>query len=129
MKSLEEKLDALTTKIVALEVTEAKDIQHIKELSDLRNEGLSKALELQHTETERRLDNLNHEAAQLKDIQATYLPREVWENAIKDTHKDLTELKTYKDNSIGRNSVIAIVISIIVSLIFVIINYFLSHIK
>lgn len=37
------------------------------------------ALELQATEYERRLSALNHEAEQLRRMQATYLPREVYE--------------------------------------------------
>lgn len=62
------------------------DLEHLKEIMELRFNLNDKALELQAKETERRLENLNHEAEQLKSMQSTYMPREVYEAK----HKELT---------------------------------------
>jgi hypothetical protein len=44
-----------------------------------RLQGAKEALKLQADEYERRLEILNHEAQQLKDMQTTYIPRETYE--------------------------------------------------
>ena len=49
-----------------------------------------KALKLQAKEYQRRLKDLNGEAERLRNIQATYIPREVFENSLK-TVSDKTE--------------------------------------
>ncbi len=49
-------------------------------------QGAKDALALQAREYERRLDILNNEADRLRDIQATYLPRELYEAG----HRELT---------------------------------------
>lgn len=43
-----------------------------------------RALEIQAREYERRLDALNGEAGRIRDIQATYVPRETYENYVKE---------------------------------------------
>jgi hypothetical protein len=65
----------LTSRIVALEVkTAVLDEEHKKDMS--ANEI---ALGLQAKEYERRLDGLNHETERIKNIQTTYMPKEVYE--------------------------------------------------
>lgn len=58
----------------------------LKELMITVRRGDQKALELQAKEYERRLEALNHEADQLKEMQGRYVPREVYE-------KDLASLR------------------------------------
>jgi FtsZ-binding cell division protein ZapB len=61
-----------TTELLALE------IKHLRELLQVKEE----ALKLQATEYERRLASLNHEAEQLKSMQNTYIPREVFDRTV-----------------------------------------------
>jgi hypothetical protein len=55
-------------------------INHNQKYNDERTSYAEKALRLQAEEYGRRLDALNHEAAQLKQMQTTYLPRETYES-------------------------------------------------
>ena len=57
-------------------------VSHERELREQYAEALETALRLQATEYERRLDGLNNEYARAKDVQHTYLPREVYEDFI-----------------------------------------------
>ena len=61
---------------------ESSETQHLREIMQLQLGAVEKARTLQAEEYERRLALLNHEAAQLKDMQATYVPREVFEGTI-----------------------------------------------
>ncbi len=57
-----------------------REIHHLRELLDERD----KALGLQANEYERRLAMLNGEAARLREMQQSYVPREVFENSAKE---------------------------------------------
>lgn len=83
-----------------------------------------KARSLQAKEYERRLESLNHEAAKLASMQATYLPREVWEGVAEDIRKDLASLQSHRDQMVGRMSVIAILVSLVIGLMFTALNAF-----
>jgi len=100
------------------------DLRHKKDSA-----SLEKALELQAVEYKRRLEILNGEAQHLQDIQATYLPREVWENTMVELKKEIEELKQYKNTNLGRQSITAIIIPAVVSLIFLVINFFLNRVQ
>ena len=63
---------------------ESSETQHLREVMQLQLGAVEKARELQAAEYERRLALLNHEAAQLKDMQAMYVPREVFEGTMKE---------------------------------------------
>ena len=54
-------------------------INHLKELLEVKLESAEKALTLQAKEYERRLADLNGEAARLMEMQSKYLPRETYE--------------------------------------------------
>lgn len=86
---------------------------------------IEKARGIQAAEYERRLHALNGEAQRLRDIQATYVPREVFEGFQKDITREITELKEYKNTAQGRQTIIAVIIPILISLGFLIINYIL----
>lgn len=137
-QNIEEKIDRLTERIVSLEVTEAKDVAHLKEMSTERHAVRDKALELQHTETERRLTALNHEAEQLKSMQAKYIPREVYEAnakevdnkmdaALKEVHGKIDVLTASKDFNTGRQTVITVFVSSLIAIIVGIVIFFANR--
>ena len=49
-----------------------------------RFKALDKALKLQAKEYHRRLSELNGEASRLREMQSTYIPREVFDQTVKD---------------------------------------------
>ena len=68
--------EELCHRITALEVkTAVLNEEHLKDVA-----ASQMALELNAKEIERRLDFLNGEAGRLKEMQSTYLPREVYES-------------------------------------------------
>src|SRR6266581_4336185 len=69
--------------------TSMKDLALIKQAHELEIAARDKALLIQFNEYERRLNILNGEASRLQIMQATYLPREVWESKYKEIDKAL----------------------------------------
>jgi hypothetical protein len=63
---------------------ESSETSHLREVMQLQLGAVEKARALQAEEYERRLALLNHEAAQLKDMQTMYVPREVFEGTMKE---------------------------------------------
>ena len=56
-----------------------REVGHLKELHGLRFDLAAKAVELNHVETLRRLDELNHAHAQNMIDKQDYLPRQMFE--------------------------------------------------
>lgn len=82
------------------EFLEAK-IAALEKLLDTKTAATEKALELQAREYERRLDKLNHDHENTKQIQMTYLPREMfdatvtaWQSWRDGVNKQLTTIQT-----------------------------------
>ena len=92
----------IEVRLARLEVSVAGEIRALREARDL-----------QAKEYERRLETLNHEAAQLKSMQSSYVPRETYDLLV----KEVSELKLWKSNDQGKNAVWGIVIPLIVSII------------
>jgi hypothetical protein len=92
-------------------------IDALEKLLDERKEHYDKALHLQATEYERRLDLLNGEAKRLRDIQATYLPREVYEAKMETLEKIIEDVKLYLASLQGKLLIVAAVIALGVPLI------------
>jgi|ERR1044071_5142591 hypothetical protein len=92
-------------------------IKHEREQREQRQESYETALKLQAKEYDRRLEALNHEAEQLKKMQATYLPREVGENKIGRLEEDVTVLKLWKSNLMGRLAIAGGIIVLVAGLI------------
>jgi hypothetical protein len=84
-------------------------IEALDKIINTRLEAQDKALELQAKKYDEHLASLNHEAAQLKEMQATYLPRETYDI-------QYSELKTYKDRMDGKASSLSVLISYIFTL-------------
>lgn len=88
--------------------------KHLKEIMDLKFQNADIALKLQAKETERRLDNLNGEAERLRNIQATYLPREVYEANQKELNSKLESLSRIVYIGIGGVLVLQIVLKFLI---------------
>lgn len=87
---------------------------------------LKQAIKLQAKEYERRLQGLNHEAEQLKDMQSTYLPRAEFSITNEEIKKELKTLTAFRDNSTGKNSIISGVVAAVVSILMLGLNYILN---
>ena len=105
----------------------AAETAHLRELLEQRICAMEKlfheritlrdrALELSADEYHRRLDMLNGEAGKLAAMQVTYLPREVYEQTVKNIENELKGLRDFRSNIIGKFSIINGAIAIIVSL-------------
>lgn len=122
-RALVTQLHILDIKVVILETTVHERLAAITE-----------ARILQAREYERRLENLNGEAERLRQIQASYLPREVWEQALLEIKKEFADLKSelgtiksYKDNATGRQAILAVVVSTLISACFLVVSYMLNR--
>lgn len=101
-----------------------REIAHIKELFRAEMEALRKALELQAKEYERRLDILNGEAEQLRDMQAKYVPRETFEafqkQVMGDTEankSDLIKLNSWKSTIVGQLAILGTIFMVAMALL------------
>lgn len=65
----------------------------------VENAAVSEALRLQHEEYKRRLHDLNGEAQRLRDIQATYVPRESYESYVKEAEAKAAALLARVDET------------------------------
>jgi len=108
----EEKIQELEVKVAVLQTLQV---------------GAEKNLIQQAKEYERRLELLNGEASRLRDIQTNYLPREVYESKHSELIKTVDDLRTYRDTMLGRQSIIIIVVSALISVGVAILSKFLFH--
>jgi len=69
----------------------------LEKLTNEQFEALETARDLQAQEYARRLDLLNHEADRLRSMQATYLPREVYESQHDELADKVDNLQSFKD--------------------------------
>lgn len=82
-----------------------------------------KQLKLQAREYERRLEMLNHEADQLKNMQATYTPREVFDRTVDELRKEIKQVNDWKTKQEGKSQLIQY-IPWILSIVFGILAYY-----
>lgn len=82
-----------------------------------------KELKLQAKEYKRRLADLNHEAEQLKDMQATYTPREIFDRTVDDLKEKIDILILWKTKQEGKSQLIQY-IPWILSIIFAILAWY-----
>lgn len=69
------------------------ELDHFKEITNLKFHQAEANLILQAKEYERRLEDLNGEAARLKLIQSLYLPRETFDATVKEYSSKLEALQ------------------------------------
>src|ERR1700674_1784357 len=75
-------------------------IDSIEKLIEERFAQSQKALDLESKEVSRRLENLNGEASRLREMQATYVPRELFELQINKTENALVLASKASDTQI-----------------------------
>lgn len=92
------------------------EIKHLKELGVEKD----KALALQAKEYERRLEALNGEAERLRTMQASYLPREVYDSERKEVNSKLQTLIDKQNRQAGWVAAFGVVMTIAIFLL----NYF-----
>jgi len=76
---------------------------------ELRFQSHERAMEVQTKELARRLDFLNGEADRLRQMQATYVPREVYEDRHADITKSVRNLEMFQSNLLGKITVVVAV--------------------
>lgn len=110
-----------------VQTTIEREIAHLKELYRIQGDAIKLALDLQAEEYERRLEILNGEAEQLRDMQATYLPRESFEafqkqviEDIEANKKEVIALNNWKSTIVGQIALFGIALTVVMFLL----NYF-----
>lgn len=94
-----------------IEVLEAK-LKALEKHVCFKFSAAEKALAIQSQEYERRLENLNHEAERLHVMQATYLPREVYEKSNDYLCEKVASLTKSRDEGTGKQYAISAMISL-----------------
>jgi hypothetical protein len=100
--------------------------KHLREVMELKFAAKDAMNEVAKLELARRLDALNHEAEQLKKMQATYVSVEKYEGSDRAINEKLNEIRDWKNNSMGRQTIITVVLSFVISLAFVLLNWILK---
>ena len=98
------------------------ELKGLKELMEFKFDALQEAIKLQAKEYERRLEFLNGEAERLREMQATYLPRELYETEYDNLYRKLEGHQTFIDNLKGKEVIIPIAISVIIGIVVSVIN-------
>lgn len=78
------------------------DVAILEERLRQQKESSEKALLLQAAAYDKHLEALNHEADQLKSMQSSYIPREVYERDNKEVQEKLDKLTKWQDVMSGR---------------------------
>ncbi len=85
-----------------------------------------KAMAVQAREYERRLELLNGEATRLREMQITYLPREVCDSKMSQIIQDINGLKIWQSRVQGQVAIIAVIASGGMGLVIITANYLLG---
>ena len=91
--------------LLAMLATERERAEQQKTFVDLRFELAEKALQLDHLETLRRLDLLNHAHEDARQKESSFVGREVYESQTKDHNKWRDEVNSALSTRQGRSSV------------------------
>lgn len=95
-------------------------IEHLKEVYRHDKEAIQKALDLQASEYERRMETLNHEAARVLDVQTRSVNQEIFDELKKNTEQKLSKLENWQSTENGKKAVYAIILIVVMFVI----NYF-----
>ena len=114
------------------EVSTLKELINTKiclhnQIVDKRFESLDVALKLQAKEYERRLLDLNGEAARIRDIQLSSVPRETYQIKHEKLESEVKELRQWKDNQQGKSAVYSIILPLVISFLTGIMFFLLNH--
>ncbi len=100
------------------EIAKLKELLMLKtnsmeQLTEEKFAGAADALRIQAKEYERRLDALNGEAARLREIQSTYLPKEIYEAKQKEQDGKIDNLIFVNQKSEGKSEGISMTVAAI----------------
>jgi hypothetical protein len=98
---------SLDSRVAILEALLPEKIQGNKDRTDLLFQGRDAATTHQFNEFMRRLAELNGEAGRLREMQASYVPREVYDTKLDDLTKSIRALENAQANIFGRIAVIS----------------------
>jgi len=130
---------SLDVRLAILATSQIKDVEAIRSEMLLQFTNAQKALdaafasqksalELKSADNEKHFMALNGEAERLKSMQSTYISREMAEQRFREIIDRIDDLKSSRDISGGRQSVISAIVAFVVSIIIVLINiYFSKH--
>ena len=96
----------------------------LKELSDIKMN-----LAVNSSETQNIKDNVNEVKSVVKEMQKNYITQEQHKeviNIVSDHETRTRDLETFKNNSLGRNTVLSAGVSIVVSVLLILISNFIS---
>ena len=82
-----------------------------------RHDLEDRALHLQAEEYERRLDLLNHEHTRTREVQLTYVARDVYDAEKREWDNRVRNLEKFQNNLIGRMVVIAFALATLAAII------------
>lgn len=109
-------VDIIVIRLKTLEDLITQRLDHMQQIIDERQAAADNAMELSNAEVQRRLELLNGEAARLREIQATYLPREVYEQGQDQIRKSIRILEDAATYQRGRGQVLSAIVATVVSL-------------
>jgi sensor domain CHASE-containing protein len=103
--------------VVELPVVEFVDreVAHLRELHTLRFELAGKAIELNHVETLRRLDELNHAHAQNMIDKQDYLPRQMFEQFESENQKWREGVNGAINSAAGSNRTLILIVGFVLT--------------
>ena len=101
------------SRIAVLEDRLTREIQNNRDRTDLLFKSRDDALDHQFNEWMRRLTDLNGEAGRLREMQAKYVPREVFESKLEDLAKGVRALENFQSNMLGKIAVVSGVASLL----------------
>jgi sensor domain CHASE-containing protein len=115
-----ESIESVTVSVVAYV---DREVAHLKELSQLRSDLADRAIELNHVETLRRLDELNHAHAQNIIDKQDYLPRQMFEQFANDNAKWRETVTKAISESAGANRTLIMVIGFVFTAITILMRF------
>jgi hypothetical protein len=108
--------------ITSLEKLTNERFNNMEKALTLQAAASEKAVILQTAEIARRLEGLNHENERLAMFQRTTVNKDVYEARHNALAKEVADLRDFKNNSQGKYTVIAAVVSAGISVLFLIIQ-------
>lgn len=96
---------SLKEHLLAMLTAEREKAEQYRAFVNLRFELAERALELDHVETLRRLDLLNHAHEEARQKEASFVGREVYESQTKENNKWRDEVNSSLSTRQGRSSV------------------------
>lgn len=122
-------LKEIEIELSVLRAEQRKDIERVEEQTDLKFEATKNATLIFTNEVSRRLDMLNGEAGRLKEMQITYLPRDIYSIEHKELAKKVERHEDYISENRGKEAIFRVVVPALISLAFLFLNYLLTGAK